>query len=156
MRWDERRKRRLYFLLILMCLGFIWGNSALPGDVSGELSKGVLAKLFGIFGRFGEKAEFVVRKCAHFSEFALLGLFALGFVTQWRNSGGTRILLAMFLSLAAACVDETIQIYTPGRYSSLLDVWVDTAGAFCGCLVLLIIAWVRLRIKSRTSGKTDV
>ena len=40
--------------------------------------------------------------------------------------------------LAAACVDETIQLYVPGRASSLIDVWIDASGFAVGAAVALL------------------
>lgn len=148
-----RRKNILYILLICLMLVFIWGNSALPGEISGEISKGFLKQLLSIFGRFGEKAEFVLRKCAHFSEFCVLGVLLIGWMNAMGQRGIHRIAHAGFLGLIAACVDETIQIYSPGRYSSLLDVWVDSAGVLVGILLMMLLLH---RISRRKTDKPSV
>ena len=45
----------------------------------------------------------------------------------------------MGFGLAVACIDETIQIFTPGRASSLIDVWIDTAGFALGFVVIFAV-----------------
>ena len=38
-----------------------------------------------------------------------------------------------------ALTDETIQMFVPGRSSSVRDVWIDTAGVLAGLLVALLL-----------------
>jgi VanZ family protein len=45
----------------------------------------------------------------------------------------------MLFGLTVACINETIQIFTPDRASSLIDVWIDASGYALG-LVLIITA----------------
>ena len=42
----------------------------------------------------------------------------------------------ILLGTLAACVDETIQRFVPGRESSLIDVWIDIGGVCAGILLL--------------------
>ena len=137
----ERTNTRLTLCCILLTaiLAFIWGNSALPGQESGALSDWVgdfLSKFLPFLTT--ERGLHFLRKAAHFSEFAALGmtlswLFAM--VSRhkvWRRS------LPLLCGAAAACIDETIQIFSPGRYSSIVDVLIDFSGVLTGCLVLLL------------------
>ena len=93
--------------------------------------------------------EFLLRKAAHFSEYALLGaeLSLLLNLLLDRNgrplARGRRLLDFPALGFFAAAIDETIQIFS-GRGSSLLDVWLDTAGCLTGFfLIFLIFCTVR-------------
>ena len=44
-----------------------------------------------------------------------------------------------------AVIDETIQLYVPGRTSSTLDVLLDFSGVLCGLFVtLLILLFIRM------------
>lgn len=131
------KRRRVYLVLTIAMLCFIWGNSSMSGTASGALSGRFLKYLAPLLAPFGSKAEFVLRKLAHFSEFTLLGFLLSGLTqpetpTPWRTR-------PFFLGLAAACIDETIQIYSPGRGSSLLDVWIDFSGITLGVLVSLAV-----------------
>ena len=131
------KRRRVYLVLTIAMLCFIWGNSSMSGTASGALSGRFLKYLAPLLAPFGNKAEFVLRKLAHFSEFTLLGFLLSGLTrpetpTPWRTR-------PFFLGLAAACIDETIQIYSPGRGSSLLDVWIDFSGITLGVLVSLTV-----------------
>ena len=68
---------RLCVTLLVCCLTFIWGNSLLPGSVSGAISdfvKNILAALFEQGEPEPESSGFLLRKMAHFTEFTALGL----------------------------------------------------------------------------------
>ena len=120
-------------LLIGLNLALIWGNSAMTGDDSQAMSDWVLKLL--AFLPEGELGVFLVRKAAHFSEFALLGLLMGRMSTLLSGKTYPGIL---GLGLGCACVDETIQYYVPGRASMLTDVWIDFSGFATGLILLTI------------------
>ena len=130
-------KKRILSLLIAGNLALIWGNSLMTGVSSEAVSGGLLAFL----GRFlpvllTETGHTFLRKAAHFSEFALLGLL---YGTRHRLAAGATPPHLMGFGLAVACIDETIQIFTPGRASSLIDVWIDTSGFALGIAIVYLI-----------------
>ena len=138
-------KKRILTILIAANLALIWGNSLMTGADSGAISGGVLAFL----GRFlpvllTEAGHTFLRKAAHFSEFALLGLLYCG---RHRLARQETPLHLMGFGLAVACIDETIQIFTPGRASSLIDVWIDTSGFALGLAVILTAYKIYNKIK---------
>ena len=129
-------KKHLLTILILLNLALIWGNSLMTGLDSEAVSGGILA----FIGRFfpvllTEAGHTFLRKAAHFSEFALLGLLLCGRHRLVHRSTPPHL---MGSGLAVACIDETIQIFTPGRASSLIDVWIDTAGFALGFVVIYL------------------
>ena len=127
-------KKRVLTILIGLNLALIWGNSLLPGVSSEAVSGGVLAFL-GQFLPFllTEAGHTLLRKAAHFSEFALLGLLYGG---RHRLVKGETPIHLMLFGLTVACIDETIQIFTPERASSLIDVWIDASGFALGLVVI--------------------
>lgn len=127
------KKQWLCGALIVLNLALIWGNSALPGEESGAVSDWVMA-LFR-FLPDTELAYTILRKAAHFSEFACLGL-----LTGWMSAllKNKTSLSLLGLGLAVACIDETIQYFVPGRASSLIDVWIDASGFTTGMIVLTL------------------
>ena len=138
-------KKRILDILIALNLALIWGNSMLTGLSSEAVSGGILALL----GRFlpvllTEAGHTLLRKAAHFSEFALLGLLYCG---RHRLVKGEAPVHLMGFGLAVACIDETIQIFTPGRASSLIDVWIDASGFALGLLLIVIFYTISNKIK---------
>ena len=140
------RRLRLSKWLIACILCFIWGNSLLPGSVSGAFSdwvKDMLAFLLpgevpGVTTGGG-----LLRKIAHFSEFA-----ALGAALCWRfGMLEKKKILALVYGFGAACVDETIQVFVPDRGPGLKDVAIDTCGAAAGIAVLLLGYTIRKHIR---------
>ena len=129
-----KKRYALCCVLIALNLALIWGNSTLPGGVSMELSDGFLALLSQGLPALAVIGSILIRKLAHFSEFACLGLL-LGWLLS--PEGGFRGFAApALLGTLAACVDETIQRFVPGRESSLIDVWIDIFGVCAGILLL--------------------
>ncbi len=144
------KKKHLIAILIALNLAFIWGNSALSGETSGQISGGLMQFLRDLFGTF-VWGEYVLRKLGHFSEFACLG--ALLFL-YWRYSGETKLhafAMPLLCGLLAACCDETIQVFTPDRGPSVIDVWIDTAGVCVGIgFSFVCCAYASLRKKRKT------
>ena len=131
----EKRLRICWTLLILN-LCFIWGNSLLPGELSGQLSDWVKEWIHALLpgGHPGEGSGGLLRKLAHFTEFACLGAcFAWLFGMLKKHPA-----LALACGMAAAFVDETIQRFVPDRGPSLWDVGIDTCGVITGIGILLL------------------
>lgn len=140
-------------LLLTAILAFIWGNSAMPGEASGELSDWVGAVLSVLLPFLSsETGLHLLRKAAHFSEFAALGMsfgWLFGMVMTKKH---WRCLLPVICGAAAACVDECIQIFSPGRYCSIVDVGIDCGGVITGCLVLWAFFAILTRIKNKRAA----
>ena len=144
-------------LAVLVCI--IWGNSLVPGEGSGSLSLTVLEIAQGALRAAGLPyawlTNFIVRKAAHFSEYAVLGIVALN---AWRPHKACRGEEDAARSAAAATVatlvlvplcDEGIQRFVPGRCGQLSDVAIDCAGAAFGALAALLVARVATRVRQR-------
>ena len=130
------KRIRLCAVLLICNLIFIWGNSLLPGEVSGAFSdwvKAILAKLFA--GDLSEPSGGgLLRKLAHFTEFT-----ALGMCLAWLHGMLGKGKLRPFLwGVLAASVDETIQRFVPDRGPSVKDVCIDSAGVLTGITLLWI------------------
>ena len=129
-----QNRMRLCTALLILNLAFIWGNSLLPGEVSGAFSdwvKGFLAKLFAS-GDMSQSGGGLLRKLAHFSEFAALGILLSWLFGMLQK----KPCFAAVCGFLAACVDETIQRFVPDRGPSIVDVGIDTCGVLTGMLLL--------------------
>lgn len=128
------RRMRLCTALLLCNLVFIWGNSLLPGEISGAFSdwvKDILSQLFS-GGESTPKGGGLLRKIAHFTEFTTLGLL-LSWLFGMLQKPKAR---PFVLGVLAACIDETIQIFVPDRGPGLKDVCIDSCGVAFGMILL--------------------
>jgi VanZ family protein len=78
--------------------------------------------------------DYVVRKCAHVLEYAVLGALLL------RAVG--REVPAFLGALAYAASDELHQHFVAGRHSSPIDLAIDAVGITLGLLL-----WLRIRVR---------
>ena len=144
------KRLRLCTALLICNLIFIWGNSLLPGEVSGAFSdwvKAILAKLFS--GDADDSSGGgLLRKVAHFTEFAALGL-CLAWLHGMLQKGKLRPFL---WGVLAASVDETIQRFVPDRGPSVKDVCIDSAGVLAG----IILLWIGHDYFKRRSAKSSM
>ena len=128
------KRLRLCITLLVCNLIFIWGNSLLPGEVSGAFSdwvRSVLSRLF-LGGPTSSAGGGLLRKVAHFSEFAALGM-CLAWLHGMLQKGKLR---PFFWGVLAAALDETIQAFVPDRGPSIRDVCIDSAGVLTGIILL--------------------
>ena len=136
-----RTKKRmlLCILLLIALLAFIWGNSLTTGTQSGAMSGRVMAWINAILHvENAEALHLVIRKMAHFTEFACLGAVLCWLFAMMGEKKGHLFCMPLLCGLLAACVDETIQVFTPDRGPSLIDVWIDAAGVSAGIILCLI------------------
>lgn len=102
-----------------------------PAKISDSQSIGLL-DLFSDVGInvnsfFGDLANFVVRKCAHFFEYMILALLVLNVLKLYFNMKQVIIITIVFVFLYA-CSDEIHQLFIQGREGAIRDVIIDTSG----------------------------
>ena len=149
-----RTQKRMILCTLMLCLAlaFIWGNSLRTGEQSGAMSGRIMAWV-NTFLRLNESGaqtlHLVIRKMAHFTEFACLGTLLTWLFGMMGEKKGHLVCMPLLCGLLAACVDETIQVFVPDRGPALMDVWIDTAGVAAG-ITLLLIGHHYIRTKQRT------
>lgn len=160
---SERGIRAALWLAIALWCGFIFFMSSRTGEqsggMSGRLSEHVAHAIHSVLlggGGTAPHADFtasihtVIRKCAHFFEYAVLGaLMYIALSRHLRPAMPARI-CALALSTAYAASDEFHQLFVPGRGGQMRDVLIDAAGALTG----IIIVWLIARIRRRRAAKT--
>ena len=144
----------LNVLAIVAVLCFIFGNSLLDGKESSEVSSGVMEVVEPVARPVVEAISpepvsddmlhGIIRKLAHFTEFAALAVLSVLLLLQLRGTLITPYFTTvLFGTLLAAVTDEFIQSFT-GRTSSVRDVLIDFSGALCGMLLTAaVLALVR-------------
>lgn len=150
-RTDKRLRLSQWLIGLILC--FIWGNSLLPGEISGSISdwvKDLLAALFpgevpGVTTGGG-----LLRKIAHFTEFAALGAsltWRFGMLEKRKSN-------ALVLGTLAACADETIQLFVPDRGPAIRDVMIDACGVAAGMGLILLAHKFTTQFKQSKENET--
>lgn len=138
----------IYCLYIFL----IFSNSMQTAGESSQRSMEIV-KLINdsFFGGAEIISEHLVRKAAHFTEFAGLGVLGLLCFKKCLMGRGVRPAVAsLFTGLLTALLDETIQLFVEGRSGQVTDVWIDFAGVCCGtALAVLLICFIAGRRKRK-------
>ncbi len=133
------RRKALLLALCLLWMAVIFLFSAQDAAESTDLSDKVLDWLRP--GETGALAIILLRKSAHFLEYAVLGVLYALLLREWTQKGRGWVLpAAAGLSFLYACTDELHQIFVPGRSGELRDVLIDTAGACFGLLIWTLLS----------------
>lgn len=162
-RITRRRLRRLRRLLLWLFLGgvaaMIFFFSAQTGEESSRVSSGVLKLVSAwlkpcvefVLGRTVSQGamQLLIRKLAHFSEYALLG-FCLTLLLREYNWRLPRLSAAL-LGTGYAVTDELHQLLSDGRSASPVDVAIDASGVLMGVLLAsLLFGLTHLLLRGRT------
>lgn len=134
----------------------IWGNSMRTSTQSAQQSGSLLAFLMPWLTALGIQPEgfhTILRKLAHFSEYGLLGVLWtmelwLGPHREKRRGAMERLSFCML----TAFLDETIQLFVPGRSGEIRDVWIDTAGAWTGIVITTCLVCIAMKFRNRNKN----
>ena len=146
----------LSLIPVLAIMAAIFCFSSQNGEESGALSARVTAVVIRVvrpdYDELGaeeqallfEKTMHVVRKAAHFSEFAALGFFLLGHFRALALKTALRrpTPCAAVTGFLYAVSDELHQSFVGGRSPGLLDVGIDSAGVLFGILVMALLLYL--------------
>lgn len=140
----------------LLIFAFSAQNGEESSETSGKVVTLVIRAIQPDYGNlpirdqiaFRDRVSFIIRKLAHFSEYAVLGLLLCG---MYASFGKKKLSLGLFSFLtgaAYAATDEFHQMFSVGRSPQIIDVGIDSAGVLCGCLIffagnLLYNQWKR-------------
>ena len=161
------KKKTALLCVIILIMAVIFRFSTDTGSESSQLSIKVTRFISSIiFRNFGSmtlsQQQFIVtefhhfvRKLAHFTIYAVLGLSMYSFMEMTAMKLLKRLSLSWVLCIIYAAADEFHQSFTPGRSMKFTDVLIDSAGAFCGIIAAFIIFAVFYYIKRETKNDTD-
>ena len=128
-------------ILLIIWLIIIFFFSSDTGDISSNKSS-KLSNVVSIFCKTDEcknKSEFVIRKCAHFTEYLILALLIINVMKDYKTINYKLLLLTLILCLLYASSDEWHQTFVDGRVGSYKDVLLDTCGSLIGIIIYKLI-----------------
>lgn len=136
------------FIPMIAVMAIIFLFSAMQGDESSETSVFFLKALAGLVKEISHHGisdralgtlHFLIRKAAHFTEYAVLGMTAVFALRDFLKKCWQLICVPEIISFLYACTDEIHQRLVPGRYGTFSDVLIDSCGAVTGILIFLLI-----------------
>ena len=130
-------------------MGFIFCMSLNNAEESKALSDSLAQKLINFLGINIPKV--ILRKGAHFVEFAGLGLCLCNALYA---SFGHRLtpVFALVGSVIYAISDEVHQIFSEGRACQITDVLIDSTGALSGIVIAFLVYKI---IRRNKNGSTE-
>ncbi len=136
------------WLVAAVCMiAFIWGNSLVPGEGSSSMSLGVLSAVRSALDALSIPSfwvtNFLIRKTAHFSEYALLGILVAQALDPDGGAWRRRLIVIGAVLVLVPSIDEGIQLFVDGRSGQVTDVLLDCCGAATGVLVRTLAAHLR-------------
>ncbi len=151
--------RIIFLLLLVTTFVTIFHFSSQIGETSDEVSRGVLRKLIDTFPytkglseetklKLVEHGNPIIRKLAHFSIYALVGVWIMSFMSTFQTRLYKKWILSMLVGVSYAGLDEYHQGFVADRGPSLVDVGIDSLGVLTGIFIVLIIISVYKALKS--------
>ena len=145
--------RILLILLTITVMVVIFMLSADDADASKAksevISDSLIYRILASFDWNEEQTEKIthitvkiVRKTAHFSEYALLGMLLTGVCLSFGKQYDVTFAVSQGVSSLYAVSDELHQYFVPGRSCQLSDMVLDSCGAAVGIGILLLIVWL--------------
>ena len=102
-------------------------------------------------------AHTVIRKSAHFLEYAVLAMLVCRALTEPGTRPKPAVLVRTVVYCAIyACVDELHQVFVPKRTGSPYDSMLDTFGAFVGALVFARVRAARGYVTSDARSPAEL
>ncbi len=142
------RKGLFYAFPALMWMVFILFLTLQPAEVSSDLSGGIVRLLYNYVEMLNIPITFdgfhiFVRKAAHFSEYLVLGGLLFVALIPYQLKDKVQFFIVVIVGVLFASIDETIQLFVPGRHGSIVDVLIDTMGVIFSVLCFIIISKFR-------------
>lgn len=142
------KKINLILIIIWMITVFSFSNqtSTQSSGLSGKLTTKIVNILHITEGCTEEDGkivisniEYLIRKMAHYSIYALGGFLIYLEMTLYKISFKFKILFTQLIGSIYACTDEMHQFFIPGRSARIRDVIIDSFGIFTGIIVAIIV-----------------
>ena len=144
-----------FLIAVLMVLIFILSGQVADDSslTSGRVCRFLAKHLFTNFKSMSAETQgqivagmtHIVRKGAHFSEYALMGFLWYLWLYRIRLAP----LLSVFATTLYAATDEFHQTFVQGRSGEVHDVLIDSAGGVFGVLIAFILLCIFYCIRRR-------
>lgn len=141
----------IFWILTAVTAAAVFMFSSDSGEKSAELSEGFLAWLTNYI--YAVIPHNLLRKIAHFTEFAALGFFLSGAIRF--TFGKKNLLFSLIPCTLYAVSDEIHQYFVPERACRLLDVFIDACGSAVGAAIFIGVFILIEKISCKKLKSTD-
>ena len=129
----------LSWMMLFLWMLFIFNLSSQVADESRGLSEGVLDYIVKTVERVNPDLDLdidgfhhIIRKCAHFTAYLILGAFAVNALKKSEINGQRGFVLALLFCVIYAMSDEFHQLFVLGRSGEIKDVVINSVGSITG------------------------
>lgn len=152
----------MIMIIVVCCIIFHFSaeQSEKSGERSGKVAREVVVTLNKDKNLSEKQIEVktneiqpVVRKIAHYSIYTLLGLLVMLCCETYKGQQIIKFDISVILTFLYACTDEFHQRFISGRSGEIIDVCIDTAGAFLGIALILLIFTIIECVKVHKENK---
>ena len=138
----KNKKIIISWILLALWMAFIFYMSSCNGNVSSDQSGTIAYVLHNILGiNYSDKLIFIIRKCAHVSEFFILSILVINLVSKYNVKH--IYFISFIVCVLYASSDEFHQLFVPGRSGLVTDVLIDLIGVVLGLLLVFLIRCFR-------------
>lgn len=159
--WVRALSTLLTLAVMVMIFCFSMQDASDSDMTSGTISQAVIRVLYPDYPdrtpeerqEIYDRVQHVVRKCAHFSEYTLLGFLLRLCCESWFGADSRKRhgLLSLLAGIAYAGTDELHQMLIEGRSGQWGDVMIDSLGVALGVL----LAYLLVRQTARRAGRRE-
>lgn len=151
-----KKIRIISAILLVAWMGLIFYFSSQNATESDGTSGNLIGMIISIFKRDfyslsdAERLEliapfqFIVRKCAHFTIYGILGFFSFfTFITYKKINLKIRLLMISATCLLYSISDEFHQTFVVGRSGEIRDVIIDFSGSVLFIIILTLLSQLK-------------
>ena len=147
-------KKIIWWIFVILVMAIIFRFSAEKAGESAHTSKRFMRVLIDIFPftkylteiakqELMESMDFIIRKCAHFTLYAMLGFSVYGAVESTLSvTVKLNIMYSFVICVLYAVSDEIHQFFVPGRACRVYDIIIDSIGSIFGISAFLLLAFL--------------
>lgn len=150
-------KKIVKLVLLITWMAIIFNFSNDNGTESTKKSDLVITKIYQVITNAEpskkqlqniiDKYVYPIRKLAHFTEYAVLGILLVNFINEFKILSIKVIIISVILCMLYAISDEIHQLFSAGRSARILDVFIDTLGSSTGIIIYKLLNNKSMRSK---------
>lgn len=139
-------KKVFKLILVILWMILIYSFSNQSGDISSDMSGGILDCILGWLEQIGLNFSneiiytfmFIIRKVAHYLLYFILGLLLMSLFYEYSISLNKQVIYAILICLIYASSDEIHQLFVPDRNGNIIDVFIDMFGGLTSIGIIYI------------------